>query len=115
LVSALPARIEAPPGPVGKPERRLSDELRLLDEAHAALGSGDTASCLSLLDQHDRDFPTPALAAEALALRVEAQARRGDRAAAARLASQFLAAYGDRPEAQRVRSVLDAAQRDTNP
>lgn len=93
----------------------LGDELRLLDEAHAALRAGDTGRALALLDRHDREARKPGLAPEALALRVEVYGRRGDRASAARLATQFLALYGDRPEAQRMRTILEAASDPTNP
>jgi outer membrane protein assembly factor BamD (BamD/ComL family) len=86
----------------------LGDELRLLDEAHAALSAGDTSRALALLDRHDREATKPALAPEALALRVEVYARQGDRASVTRAANQFLALYGDRPEAQRVRTILEA-------
>jgi hypothetical protein len=91
-----------------KPAATLGDELRLLDQAHAALSAGDTSRALSLLDRHDREATKPALAPEALALRVEVYARLGDRASVTRTANQFLALYGDRPEAQRVRTILDA-------
>jgi len=91
-----------------KPAASLGDELRLLDEAHAALSAGDTSRALSLLDRHDREATKPALAPEALALRVEVYARLGDRASVTRAANQFLALYGDRPEAQRVRTILEA-------
>jgi hypothetical protein len=93
----------------------LSDELRVLDEARAALGGGDTVRAMALLDQHDRDFSAAALAPEAMALRVEAVARGGDHAGAVQLATRFLSAYSDRPESQRVRSILSAEQRETNP
>jgi hypothetical protein len=86
----------------------LSDELRVLDDARAALDAGDTARALTLLGRHDRDFSPPALAPEAMALRIEVYARGPDRESTARLARRFLVLYGDRPEAQRVRSILAA-------
>jgi hypothetical protein len=122
--SALPdvARAPAPsatpvsaPAPSAAPALTLAEQLQLLDEAHAALGAGDTARALSLLDRYDREARKPALAPEVMALRVEIHARRGDRESAARLATQFLALYGDRPEAQRVRSILDETRSGTNP
>jgi hypothetical protein len=91
-----------------RPAATLGDELRLLDEAHAALSAGDTSRALFLLDRHDREATKPALAPEALALRVEVYARLGDRASVTRTANRFLALYGDRPEAQRVRTILEA-------
>jgi hypothetical protein len=119
--SAEPEASVAPPPPVSAPAPSaapaltLGEQLQLLDEAHAALGSGDTTRALSLLDRYDREARKPALAPEVMALRVEIYARRGDDASAARLATQFLTLYGDRPEAQRVRSILDETRSGTNP
>ena len=115
------APVAAPPAPVGTPvpsaasALTLGEQLQLLDQAHAALGVGDTARALSLLDRYDRETRKPALAPEVMALRVEVYAQRGDRTSAGRLATQFLAMYGDRPEAQRVRSILDETRAGTNP
>ena len=103
------------PVPSAAPALTLAEQLQLLDEAHAALNAGDTTRALSLLDRYDREARKPALAPEVMALRVEIYARRGDRTSAARLATQFLSVYGDRPEAQRVRSILDATRSGTNP
>jgi hypothetical protein len=105
----------AAPAPSAHPALTLGDELRLLDEAHAALTAGDTGRALALLDRHDREARKPGLAPEALALRAEVYAHRGDRASAARIATQFLALYGDRPEAQRMRTILEATSDSTNP
>ncbi len=107
-VAAATSIASAAPIASAKPGASLGDELRLLDEAHAALSAGDTSRALSLLDRHDREATKPALAPEALALRVEVYARMGDRASVTRAANQFLALYGDRPEAQRVRTILEA-------
>jgi hypothetical protein len=109
-----------PPAPVAtvlptKSAPTLSDELRVLDEARAAMETGDSERALALLDRHDREFASPALAPEAMALRVEVYARRGDREATARLASRFLERFGDRPEAQRVRSLVDAPPLEAKP
>jgi hypothetical protein len=107
-VAAAPSIASAASIASVRPSATLGDELRLLDEAHAALSAGDTSRALSLLDRHDREATKPALAPEALALRVEVYARMGDRASVTRAANQFLALYGDRPEAQRVRTILEA-------
>jgi hypothetical protein len=109
-----------PPAPVAtvlpsKSAPTLSDELRVLDEARAAMETGDSERALALLDRHDREFASPALAPEAMALRVEVYARRGDREATARLAARFLERFGDRPEAQRVRSLVDAPALEAKP
>jgi hypothetical protein len=109
-VSAAKPVAEAAPIASVRPAATLGDEFRLLDEAHAALSAGDTSLALSLLDRHDREATKPALAPEALSLRVEVYARLGDRAAVTRAATQFLALYGDRPEARRIRTILEANQ-----
>ncbi|HEX8791044.1 MAG TPA: hypothetical protein VF765_08820 [Polyangiaceae bacterium] len=113
--AATPPPVAAPPAPSTAPALTLGEQLQLLDQAHAAMGAGETTRALSLLDRYDREARKPALAPEVMALRVEIHARRGDRASAARLATQFLALYGDRPEAQRVRSILNATSAGTNP
>jgi outer membrane protein assembly factor BamD (BamD/ComL family) len=101
--------------PNGTAGASLGDELRALDDARTALTAGNTARALALLDRHDHDFVPAALAPEAMALRIEAYAGSGRRDSVARLASRFLSLYGDRPEAQRVRSILQAQQVDPNP
>lgn len=96
-----------------KPTPTLGDELHLLDEARAALDGGDTGRALALLNRHDTDFRGGSLAPEAMALRVEVYARSGDRDSAAHLGTRFLALYGNRPQAQRVRSIVEAVQSET--
>lgn len=54
---------------------QLSAERTLLDEARAALGTGDASRALDRLERHRRMFSAPILAEERDALRVEALAK----------------------------------------
>jgi outer membrane protein assembly factor BamD (BamD/ComL family) len=84
----------------------LSDEVVALDAARQALAAGDAAGALRAVDDHDRRFPGGALSPEATVVRIEALAARGDRAAAARLATEFLRSHPASPHAKRLRSLL---------
>jgi hypothetical protein len=87
----------------------LADEIAALDGAREALASGDAARALRALDARDRAFPRGALGPEAMVLRIEALALRGDRAAATRLGEAFLAASPRSPHASRIRTLLGLA------
>jgi hypothetical protein len=84
----------------------LSDEVKELDRARAALNSGDASRAIEALDQHDKQFGTALLGPEAMVLRIEALSARGDKNGAAALANQFLAVYPHSAYASRVRSLL---------
>jgi hypothetical protein len=85
----------------------LADEIAALDSAREALASGDAGRALRALDARDRAFPRGALGPEAMVLRIEALALRGDRAAATRLGESFLAASPRSPHASRIRTLLN--------
>ena len=87
----------------------LADEIAALDGAREALASGNAARALRALDARDRAFPRGALGPEAMVLRIEALALRGDRATATRLAEAFLAASPRSPHASRIRTLLGLA------
>jgi TolA-binding protein len=101
--------VKAPPppstasGPSGAASLAL--ELTLLDAARGALDGGDPARALALLDQYTREFPLGRLAPEARVMRIEATARRGDRAAAQSMAREFLDDSPESPHADRVRKL----------
>jgi hypothetical protein len=103
---AVKASASAAPEHAG--QGSLRDELASLDAAHVALAGGDASGALRALDDHDRRFPGGALGPESTVLRVEALARRGDRAAAARLGEAYLAAHPRSPHASRIRSLIGA-------
>ena len=84
-------------------------ELAVLDEARAAVAAANSTRALETLDLHDRDFPDSRLAAEALALRVEAFAVAHDNANVRSLASAFVATYPDHPLVARMRALAKTA------
>jgi hypothetical protein len=61
----------APPSAAAVPST-LSAERAVLEDARAALATGDAARALSLLDQHVHRFPKPQLAEEREALAIQA-------------------------------------------
>lgn len=85
---------------------RLREEVALMDRARRALAAGDAAGALVVLDQHQRSFPNGTLGQEAKLLRIEALARRGDRAAARALGQRFLSEHPDTPHRKRIESRL---------
>ena len=95
----------ARPAPAGAPATSagLSDEVRVLNEAHVALRDGDSARALALLDDHRRRFSRGALGEERQAARVLALCDAGRVAEAKAAAERFLAASPRSPLAPRVR------------
>ena len=84
----------------------LADEVALLDSARVALSRGDPRLALSVLERHGREFPEPALAPEAAALRIEALVAQGDRELALTFAKAFYARFPNHPLESRLRSLL---------
>jgi len=96
----------AGPEPAGS---SVHAELATLEQARATLAAGDPARALSLLDAYGTTFPRGSMGPEATVLRVEALVRAGDRAAAERVGSAFLASNPQSPYAARIRSLLGAS------
>ena len=78
---------------------RLAEESRVIIEARRALHAGDFTTALRLLDAAAAGFPSSTLAQEREALAIQALSRSGQREAAARRASAFLAKYPESPHA----------------
>jgi hypothetical protein len=85
----------------------LHDEIALIDGARIALAAGSPARALGLLQRHDARYPHGALAPEALAVRIEALDKSGQRARARVLALAFLADHPDSPLAERIARLRD--------
>jgi hypothetical protein len=68
----------------------LAAEMRLLETARAALSGGDARRALSLIQEHEREFPAGSLSEERRASKVFALCELGRRAEAARAAAEFL-------------------------
>lgn len=83
----------------------LREEIRMLDQARAAIRSGAPKRALGLLASYDERFPKGAFRQEASVLRVEALDRSGDHARAAALADKFLADHPKSPHVERVKRI----------
>jgi hypothetical protein len=100
---ALPAR----PEPSGAaPNASLAAEIRLLDQARAALAAGDSSHAAALLDRYATNRPSAVLAQEAALLRVRLLLKQGDRAGATRLARRII---HEHPESTHVDSLRSLA------
>jgi hypothetical protein len=116
VVTALPA---APEMPAAKdetpavPERRAAnqsppvwDEPRLIEQARRALAS-EPRRALALSREHQRRFPTGALALEREVIVIEALARTGSSAEARRRALAFEARYPQSIHTPRIRALRE--------
>jgi TolA-binding protein len=97
---------------VSKPSSgdELRQELKLIDEARAALKGGAPARARALLEQHARRFPSGSFRQEADVLRVEALERLGERQKAASLAREFLSEHPESPHVERVGKAANSAR-----
>jgi hypothetical protein len=94
------------PEPGSAIDRRLSEEIGVIDRARASLNAGDPGGALRVLDDYDRRFSDPHLAPEALYLRMEARTRLGDRAGAEQAAREILNRYPGGPQVGRAEELL---------
>jgi len=83
----------------------LRDEIRLLDQARAAVRAGNGSEALALLGKYNRRYPRGQFRQEAQVLRVEALEQSGQKEAAAELGKQFVAAHPESPHVERVERV----------
>jgi hypothetical protein len=95
---------------LGAPARpraaRLTEEVRLIEQARAALAVGDVTSARVALDDHARRFADGTLRDEAAVLRIDVLARSGDHVGAKRAARAYLEAHPASPHGPRVREHL---------
>jgi hypothetical protein len=85
---------------------RLAAEVEAVDRAREARARGNAAQTLEALDAYERGFSEQRLRPEALYLRMEALAQRGELSAARTAARALLAADPQGPHAARARAVL---------
>jgi outer membrane protein assembly factor BamD (BamD/ComL family) len=83
----------------------LREEIRLLDQARAAVRTGANLQALKLLEKYERRYPRSQFRQEAQVLRVEALARSGQKQAAAALGKKFVAEHPESPHVERVQAV----------
>lgn len=95
----------------------FDDELALVEAARTSLARGDTAGCLSQLDEYDRRVRAGVFEREVAVMRIEALLARGEAARARTLGEAFLTRSPDSPYANRVRSLVTkaAAQQTATP
>lgn len=84
----------------------LPAEIAALDRARKALEGGDPAQALDRVDAYELQYPNGTFSEEAEVLRIEALAKRGDRARATSAGQRFLAAHPTSPHAARIRAIL---------
>jgi outer membrane protein assembly factor BamD (BamD/ComL family) len=87
----------------------VEDELAWLDQARRRLAAGDAGGALTRISAYQSVFPRGHFQPEALALRAEALAARGERALAQLAAARFLATAPSHPLAARMRALVDAS------
>ncbi len=102
-VPLLPREADHDPPAV---DRRLAEEIGVIDRARASLNAGNPAATLRALDDYDGRFSERHLGPEALYLRMEARARLGDRAGAEQAAREMLEKYPDGPQVGRAEELL---------
>lgn len=100
-----PASATSAPAVSAPSSRALAAEIASLDDARRAFVAGDATGALRALATYEASFPAGNLRAEAKAMRVEALAASGDRAAAAAAGRSFLLSYPDSPLVERVRAA----------
>jgi hypothetical protein len=83
----------------------LRAELAALDGVSSALGRGDAAGALALLDGYWHDFPHGSLVLEATVLQAEALERAGRHAEAVERARAFLKRHPTSPLGDRMRHI----------
>jgi len=97
--------VPSPPVPVVKDLPALWDEPRLIERARKALAS-EPRRALTLTQEHQRRFPSGALAVERDVIALEALARSGQTVEAVRRARAFEARYPKSIHLPRVRALL---------
>jgi len=86
--------------------RRMLAEVAAVDRARTLLGRGDARGALAALDAYGVQFPERRFEPEALYLRMEAETRLGDVAAARAAATRLIAGYPMAPQAARAKVLL---------
>jgi hypothetical protein len=112
-LAALPVKpaisrpaVAQPSHEVAERRARLAAEVEAVDRAREAMARGDASQALQALDAYERGFSEQRLRPEALYLRMEALAQRGDLAGARSAATTLLAADPHGPHAARARALL---------
>jgi hypothetical protein len=84
----------------------IEREIELLDAVKSKLGAGSANDAARALDAYDAEFPQGVLRPEGTVLRVRTLLLQGNRAAATKLADEFLAAHPGSVHGKRMRALL---------
>ncbi|MEA2751904.1 MAG: hypothetical protein QOI41_6047 [Myxococcales bacterium] len=84
----------------------IEREIELLDAVKSKLGAGSPNDAARALDAYDAEFPQGVLRPEGTVLRVRTLLLQGNRAAATKLADEFLAAHPGSVHGKRMRALL---------
>ncbi len=96
-----------------RPEKAsIAGETRLLSEVQTALGEGQFAQALLLLDQHRQRFPQGTLKQEAMASRVIALCRAGRIQDGRRWSEEFQRSFPTSPLLPRILTACPKDERD---
>jgi len=95
------------PLPIAPPASDLTAQAKALDEARAALASGDATRAVGDIEAFHRSFPSSPLAEEADIVRLQALEQAGSKDAS-RLAKEFLEKYPSSPYAGRASKIAGA-------
>jgi hypothetical protein len=90
----------------------LSEEAALIREARSRLAHGDQPGATEVLALSNRRFPASLLEQEREAVTIELLRRRGEAAAAAKRARQFLSKHPRSPHTRQVERALPASMND---
>jgi outer membrane protein assembly factor BamD (BamD/ComL family) len=107
-LASIGSQPPAPSATAAATPSSLDAEIELLRDARSALHAGDPSRALTLLDSHDRLYPTGALAEDAAAQRIYALCALGRTGEARTLVPRFLAAFPASPHAASVRGSCGA-------
>ncbi len=105
--SGAPSKAASHEPSASEQKSALSDESAAVLQIRRTLRAGDASGALRLLEQARQRFPRGALSQEREALGIEALAKSGATAAAARKAQAFLRAYPKSPYASDVQSFAE--------
>lgn len=83
----------------------LSEQLRLIDAARAAVASGNSAAATQALSSYSAKFPRGSFGQEAAVLRIETVDMQGNHAQAAALARSFLLQHPNSPHVSLVQRI----------
>jgi hypothetical protein len=114
--AAASPELETEPAPeAAKPQavalnKSLAAEVALLDRARSALFAQNASDAVRVLEQYRKERQTGILDPEATVLQIQALEKLGERAAASRLARQFIASHPDSRHVDSLRVLAAEAQ-----